>query len=347
MQTFKLFILIFILFISNYIFSQNLVLNPSFEENTGIPDDRDGMLFLKYWEKVKVNPYYMHEDADSTLWFSCNTAKNYFGSQEPHSGKAYVALELVDIDAIETATLIQGFLTKPLIAGRTYYAEYYLSLSDNSTNATSDFYIFFSDTAYNKKMKNAVFQKLTPQLSNPINNFITDKDGWTKISGTFKARGGEKYMMMGNHTKKATLLYPDLIESVVYYLDDFLIKEIYDLSDTTEKNTNRVLKNLTFETDKSVILEASFEELNYLCNILKMNKTYKIEILGHTDNVGSKEYNQKLSEDRAIAVADYLILHGIEKERITSIGYGSSNPITDNLTESGRAKNRRVEFILK
>ena len=70
----------------------------------------------------------------------------------------------------------------------------------------------------------------------------------------------------------------------------------------------------------------------------------KIEISGHTDNIGSNEYNKKLSKDRAKAVVDYLIVQGIDEGRLTYAGYGESQPISDNDTEVGRQENRRTEF---
>ncbi len=77
-----------------------------------------------------------------------------------------------------------------------------------------------------------------------------------------------------------------------------------------------------------------------------MNMTYKIEIYGHTDNTGSAEHNQQLSEDRATAVATYLINKGIVNSRIITKGYGSTKPLSSNSTEEGKRKNRRVEFKL-
>jgi len=74
------------------------------------------------------------------------------------------------------------------------------------------------------------------------------------------------------------------------------------------------------------------------------NPNIKIEISGHTDNIGSAAYNQKLSESRAKAVVDYLIEHGIDRSRLSYMGYGFEKPIAPNDTEEGRQLNRRVEF---
>ncbi len=105
-----------------------------------------------------------------------------------------------------------------------------------------------------------------------------------------------------------------------------------------------VLKNILFETGKSILTAASSTELDRLLDIMNENAQMKIEISGHTDSTGSELINSKLSEARAKTVVDYLVKNGIDKSRMIFKGYGSSQPISDNKTASGRAKNRRVEF---
>jgi outer membrane protein OmpA-like peptidoglycan-associated protein len=85
-------------------------------------------------------------------------------------------------------------------------------------------------------------------------------------------------------------------------------------------------------------------ELNNLVKLLNQYPTLKIEISGHTDDVGNEEYNQKLSVDRAQAVVNYLISKGISSSRLSFIGFGFTKPIADNTTEEGRKLNRRSEF---
>ena len=107
-----------------------------------------------------------------------------------------------------------------------------------------------------------------------------------------------------------------------------------------------VLRNVLFDTSSAVILESSFSELNELVGYLKRNKDKKIDISGHTDNVGSDAANQKLSDARAKSVMSYLVTNGIEESRMTAIGFGEEKPVDSNDTFEGRQKNRRVEFII-
>jgi outer membrane protein OmpA-like peptidoglycan-associated protein len=106
------------------------------------------------------------------------------------------------------------------------------------------------------------------------------------------------------------------------------------------------LKGVNFATGKSNLLPASFRILEATVRGLQKYDTVKVEISGHTDNVGGLEYNEKLSQARADAVRDYLIQKGIAAERIRAVGYGYSRPRADNKTEAGRAQNRRIEISI-
>jgi OOP family OmpA-OmpF porin len=84
--------------------------------------------------------------------------------------------------------------------------------------------------------------------------------------------------------------------------------------------------------------------LQQVADLLAKNKTLKIEVQGHTDNVGGDTYNQTLSEARARAVAAWLTKQGVAAARLSAHGYGKTKPIADNNNDEGRAKNRRVEI---
>ena len=103
------------------------------------------------------------------------------------------------------------------------------------------------------------------------------------------------------------------------------------------------LNNLFFNPMKSDLLPSSIPELNRVAIIIKKDNL-KVEISGHTDNVGEDEMNQKLSEDRALSVKNYLIEQGVKPENLENIGLGKSKPVQTNATSEGRAKNRRVEL---
>ena len=105
-----------------------------------------------------------------------------------------------------------------------------------------------------------------------------------------------------------------------------------------------ILKNVFFETGSAALRPESATELNRLKELLEENPELKIRINGHTDNVGSEEDNQVLSENRAKAVYDFLVEKGIGRQRLRFKGYGESKPIATNETAEGRQLNRRTEF---
>lgn len=111
-------------------------------------------------------------------------------------------------------------------------------------------------------------------------------------------------------------------------------------------NVTRV-DNLFFDTDKDRILAKSYAVIEHLYDFLKQNPKVKIEIVGHTDNVGQEKHNQDLSERRAASLKRALVDKGIAESRISTHGEGSSKPVASNATEEGRAQNRRVEVVIK
>ncbi len=100
-----------------------------------------------------------------------------------------------------------------------------------------------------------------------------------------------------------------------------------------------------FDTGKDKIKSASYPILQGVVDYMNANPGVKLEVQGHTDNVGSDKLNQRLSDKRSVAVKKYLVGKGIAADRLTVKGFGESRPAEDNATKEGRAKNRRIEFM--
>ena len=141
-------------------------------------------------------------------------------------------------------------------------------------------------------------------------------------------------------------------DGYLFYSENFALEESTALEpvkkniplEPIEIGKKIVLKNIFFETDKYQLKGKSKVELNKLIEFLNQNPSLKIKVMGHTDNVGSDAYNKTLSKNRAKSVVNYLAENGIASDRIKSEGYGANQPIADNATPEGRAKNRRTEF---
>ena len=113
---------------------------------------------------------------------------------------------------------------------------------------------------------------------------------------------------------------------------------------TTGKGSKTALNNLFFDSGKAELKPESATELERLAKFLAENSTIKIEISGHTDNIGNQDANKALSEKRAQQVVNYLMAKGISKDRLSAKGYGSSQPLASNDTPDGRQQNRRTEI---
>jgi OmpA-OmpF porin, OOP family len=107
----------------------------------------------------------------------------------------------------------------------------------------------------------------------------------------------------------------------------------------------RITEQIQFDFNKSTIKSVSFPTLDAVYDVLAANPKIRIEVQGHTDNVGQASYNQKLSQQRADSVKAYLVGKGIDGSRLVAKGYGMGQPLVPNTTAPNRALNRRVQFI--
>ncbi|HEX3594378.1 MAG TPA: OmpA family protein [Polyangiaceae bacterium] len=107
----------------------------------------------------------------------------------------------------------------------------------------------------------------------------------------------------------------------------------------------KITQQIHFEFNKAKIRPESFPVLNAVVDALSKNPEIRIEVQGHTDNVGGATYNKRLSEQRSASVRQYLTAHGIDSTRLTSHGYGFDRPLVPNDTDQNRALNRRVQFV--
>ena len=144
----------------------------------------------------------------------------------------------------------------------------------------------------------------------------------------------KKYAIMVS--KDGYLNYRDTVVSI----SDTLYVDLQPI----KRNTVIILKNLFFDTDKTIIKNTSVESLEEMYRLLVDNPKIRVMITGHTDNVASDAYNIRLSEGRAKAVYDEMVRRGIDPKRMKWQGKGEREPIDTNKTEEGRAANRRVEF---
>ena len=171
------------------------------------------------------------------------------------------------------------------------------------------------------------------------------------------------FSQLGDSTGGFSIVLPNgRVYEIKAEADDFLSVDshIIDLnpayeSDTLDYDLNLIpiekgirvpLSHIYFEFDKAKLKPESFPQLDRVFKFMAKNQKVEIQLDGHTCSIGAENYNQVLSEKRALAVKDYLVQKGIDSKRLLSLGFGETVPKAENTTEEGREINRRVEFVI-
>jgi outer membrane protein OmpA-like peptidoglycan-associated protein/tetratricopeptide (TPR) repeat protein len=197
-------------------------------------------------------------------------------------------------------------------------------------------------------LKGTVYDSETMQLLKADYELISLKTGLVASSGSTNTFGsflvciptGLNYGL--NVNKQGYLFYSDnfMLEGTHSVTEPY-IKNI--LLNPIEVGKTMQLSNVFYEFDSWEIKKESFAELDRLYRLLRDNPGIIVEVAGYTDSIGTPEYNQVLSEKRAMSVVNFLVVKGIRSDRLKFKGYGASSPIGNNITDAGRRLNRRTE----
>lgn len=284
---------------------------------------------------------------------------NYFGFQAPKDGLSYVGLGAYKGGGRE---YICQELTMPFVKDSVYSLEFWVSLADRSKFAFDSLGIGLSKA---KSSWDVVIPAYDTLLV--YHGVILDTINWTKVSFNYTARGGEQYLFIGCFARSDRSLSLSgrtqkmLHEWAYYYLDQVSVRMLNNsLQPNVDQDTSVVqtmapavdplqsfiLPGVFFTVSESKLTRAGTEALDALLTELHNCTGCRIEVVGHTDDQGSDEFNMALSRDRAMEVAIYFESKGILRQRIFTKGIGATQPIADNTTEEGRAQNRRVEIII-
>lgn len=240
-------------------------------------------------------------------------------------------------------------LSAPLVAGKAYRITYQVSLSDKSGRAISNLGAYVS-MEHPMQMSNA-FMDAQPSFVMP--QVISNKDDWTPVTGTFTAKGGEKFLTLGVFSHKdmeVEMLVKDGgldTKSAYYFVDGIamLPAEGVDFNRLLS-GSNVILTKLNFDTGKSTIRSESYKQLDKFADWLLAHPTIGVSIDGHTDKSGSDDLNQKISKDRAGSVKRYLMEKGVEGGKLFTRGFGDTQPLGEAGQENSE-KDRRVEISLR
>lgn len=177
----------------------------------------------------------------------------------------------------------------------------------------------------------------------------TDADGFAEVLVPIGAKYDLVYLSLGRRDVAAQVAVANeprlnLKLTMRYKREDLVAPPIVTAPEPAPSEPPRfVLQGVQFDTGEAKLTADSHARLDTIVEYLAHKPSAKIEISGHTDNVGGRKKNQRLSQARADAVRDYLVSKGIEAGRITAVGYGDERPIASNDTPEGRQQNRRIE----
>ncbi|PSR05533.1 MAG: hypothetical protein BRD49_04580 [Bacteroidetes bacterium SW_10_40_5] len=363
---------------------QNLVPNGNFEQFNECPGERDHypLKNVKAWQA----PAYENDQGNQLqhspdFFHICSQGKygnpeNYYGIQEAKKGKGYAGIY---VHKVLTREYLFIQLDSTLKKGHHYQISCAISLSDRCLHSINKLSAAFTKNKEFQGIKvDALPLVIKDQEGKP--QMLDEQENWLELSANFKADGQMQYLILGNFYPKDSIKtnwvsndteQPNL-KKAYYYVDDVTVqpcktKDCKELKSAKASNASPTqqklqaakeeleagnqakltLEDIYFSVGKSKILPASYSGLKEMTRYLKQNENLKVKVEGYTDNTGRKEANLALSKERAKAVANYLLEHGIAQDRISYEGYGAANPVATNKTESGRQENRRVEISLK
>jgi OOP family OmpA-OmpF porin len=325
---------------------RNLIPNPGFETYKGkrpLPVIQSA----KPWLNVGTVDYFIKTDPQDTSAF-----------KGPHSGKSYVGIRF----QAKYKEYAYVKLIEPLKKGREYYFSMFVRLNDISTVSIRQLGVYLSDSPFQMGM---IFNQ-EGIVDTTYESGLSGNYGWIPISKKYVAKGGEKYLIIGNFTtdtkedfvvKNKWKIFE--LKEAYYYIDDIVlmdtsivkpthlvlkdtIKGIAEVDTATHINSFADVRTVYFENASHRLQKNSIIIIDQIVALLNANSAIELSIEGYTDNMGHPEKNIALSKERAQAVYEELRNRGVKNNMVVE-GLGEANPIVPNSTSENRAKNRRVE----
>lgn len=324
---------------------QNLVINPHFDQNPKHVRSMKPGEIAPYWGSASETP--------DLNWVNGNSCGGF---------------RVLGVNY----EVLRGELKTPLEAGAEYCFSMKLRMRKTNHVAVNNLGALFLPDARAVRDPNKAWN-MEPKVVSATPVYIALRDTWQTVTGRITAKGGEKYVYIGQFSDDR-MFKAILIDSMhwfeCYYLVDDVTLTPTDTADCPCNSTDcnvpavvvaankpklpekpkegaqLVFRNIQFETGSAELLPSAYPSLDSLLRLLNVYPDLHIRIEGHTDNMGDPTKNQTLSEERARVVYEYIRDHGIGAYRLSHAGFGASRPVADNSTPGGRAINRRVAFVV-
>jgi OOP family OmpA-OmpF porin len=359
---------LFILLLSFDMDAQNLVPNGEFDQFKYCP-------YGFTQGQLKIVNHWMQPTTGTADYFnvcseSFSVPNNPMGSQSAVMGPGYIGLVAFAPKENNSREYIQVKLSETLVAGESYCVSFLVSLADYSQYMIDGFGVYISKNKIKGNGKKTL--SVIPQIQVPKGYLLQDDTDWMEISEIYIATGGEQYLTFGNFKfdSELNVKYRNISvekprhawDYAYYYLDHVSMQRIaknercFDGIARMKEQlisgekpdppivTEIALKQILFDFDEAQLDDHAIDQLNDVLEIMLENKSYKLEMIGHTDSFGREGYNLELSQERATEVIEYLAARGIDRSRLSIRWKGEEEPVSTNSTSTGRQKNRRVEF---
>lgn len=356
--------------------TQNMVENPGFEQIEGKIKREGAITAAVGW----MSPTKASADLfSSKVKDGLGTPQNFVGYEDPHGGGNYVGIRTFSYNDKEPRQYISTKLKLPLRKGATYCVKFYVNLAEGSKYAANNIGLNFSKKQYNIDENKSIMT--TTSLQHKDNPVFNAYFGWEEVCGTYVAKGGEKFLTLGNfysngetknsRLKKVKDFTGTSVMSAYYFIDDISVVMVDDESECDcaikqhEVKTEYIYEvgavnpegmkddmiirftELYFGYGASDFTKSDYEHLANIEKVMLGNDAHKLTINAHMDSdEAADEKNSAVDKARAEAVKKHLISKGIAAERITISSKGADAPQSTSGDEIGQAKNRRVTFKL-
>ena len=359
----------------------NMVVNPGFEDHEGKikgPGSLDAA--AAWWSSTGEGADIYFAKAKKE---EIQVPENQYGRQKTDDGQCYAGIRVYSYQNKQPRSYITTQLNSPMKTGGKYCVKYDVVLADLSKYATNNMSTHFSKKKV--MMDSESDLAFEDVMFNEKNVVIEDMDIWTTVCNLYEASGGEKYMTIGNFrendaTEEKKMKRPKGFTSAqkgdsYYFIDNVRVYMVEQADECKCGDQNEATPSIIYSSQvisedelsakeivsyskvyfdyiKDKIENAGVRDLSILARTLEKNPEFNLTVKGHTDRRES-EYAEEtgfykdLAQKRANKVVDFLVSKGISKDRLEIVVVDDKEPVDTNGTEIGKAKNRRVEFILK